>query len=241
MRIAAIGDIHAAADHLEAALAEARRIGFDQLIIMGDLWTYGPQPVRTLDLVREAIARDDAVLLGGNHDPLYVDGGSAAAAYFAALPDWIAESVVWTREQLAASEPAQLSQWQAEWTHGDLLMSHANPYAPGDWSYLSHPDQFERACEVMAERGFVWGVFGHTHRAGQHRGTSGSTAVTIGSIGQPRGDVAAGQWAMLKHTRQGLAVDHHSVALDWSAHCRMIDATTLSTATKQRLKGFYRR
>ena len=57
MRIAVLTDIHASSDPLQLALTAARREGFDRMLILGDLLTYGVQPLETLELVQGATAR----------------------------------------------------------------------------------------------------------------------------------------------------------------------------------------
>jgi predicted phosphodiesterase len=240
MKIAVIGDIHSAATHFEAALASARRQGFDQLILSGDLWTYGPEPRRTFDLAADAVARDGAVLLLGNHDQMYLAANGGAPAYFEGLPDWIRESVEWSRRELDGYDIDQLAPWRADWQAGELLISHANPYAAGDWSYLSRPEQMEAACTVLTERSFRWGVFGHTHRFRQHSSENGASVITVGSLGQPRDrDDLSSQWAMLDFDGEMLLVEPRHVEIGWDDHCRAIDDTSLTSATKQRLKEFY--
>lgn len=239
VRIAFLGDVHGAACHFGAALASARQRGFDVLVIAGDLWTYGPEPRRTFDLAVEAVARDKAVLLLGNHDPMYL-APDTVHDYVDRLPDWIRESVEWTRGELEHCDLATLGEWRDEWTYGELLLSHANPFGSRDWTYLSRPDQMEIACDTLAARGFRWGVFGHSHRAKRHLGKSGSLVVTVGSLGQPR-DTSdyASQWAMIDVHDDGLLVDKQQVDLPWEAHCRAIDVLPLAAATRHRLKEFY--
>ena len=144
MRIAALTDIHASSDPLQLALTAARREGFDAMLIMGDLLTYGVQPLETLELVHGAAARDGAILVAGNHDQLY-RGTSDAAAYRAGLPDWLRESVDWT----AAHIPAQAMErfdWQESWTHESLFAAHANPFPFGDWRYIRSKEEAEEAA-----------------------------------------------------------------------------------------------
>ena len=64
MRIAALTDIHAVSSTLEQALSAARREGFDVLLLMGDLLTYGVAPLETVALVQDAVARDGASTSG---------------------------------------------------------------------------------------------------------------------------------------------------------------------------------
>ena len=55
MRFVALGDIPGNAPALRSALAEARRRGFDRLVIWGDLMTYGPETDELLDLYKQQL------------------------------------------------------------------------------------------------------------------------------------------------------------------------------------------
>lgn len=63
-RIACFGGIYSNYLALEAALADARRRGVDEVYFLGDAGAFGPHPDRALDLLREA----DVTCLRGNYD-----------------------------------------------------------------------------------------------------------------------------------------------------------------------------
>lgn len=233
MKIAVLSDIHSAAAPFEAALAAARGQGFDQLVILGDLLTYGPQPERCLALASEALARDNAVLILGNHDSLYLAGGS----YGRPLPEWIQESVEWTRERIGAGALDPFP-WTEEWTAGSTLLSHANPFGSGDWSYLRSGEDHERAASCLAERGFSAGIFGHVHRIAEHHGAA--AVFTVGSLGQPRNrDDKRPSWASVELDSGEPVVTHHLLEIDWQEHCRALHATNMTSSTIEQLCRFY--
>ena len=91
MKLAILSDIHSAAEAYEAALRAAREEGFDLLLILGDLLTYGPHPERTLDLTANAVSQDGARLVNGNHDQMYRETDATSKPYGAGLPEWIRE------------------------------------------------------------------------------------------------------------------------------------------------------
>ncbi len=240
MKIAVLSDIHGAAEAYEAALDDARNEGFDRLLVLGDLLTYGADPRRTLDLTNDAVARDGAVLILGNHDQLYLDLAQGLTDYHGRLPDWIKESVDWTRAHMPGAECLSGLPWHKEWSIGSLLAAHANPFPYGDWRYLATPEQMHVACSTLGLRGFKWGLFGHTHRFRHHAGKR-AEAFTIGSVGQPRDrSTASGQWAMVDTSQDRISVEPRGLASDWTDHIRNIRATSMSEATKDRLCEFYR-
>ena len=239
MRIAVISDIHAAHAPFEEALKAARATGFDQLILLGDMFTYGVNPVECADLAFNAIANDNALLIGGNHDQLYIDLEQQQRAYYDALPDWIRESVEWTWDAIGNRWPATLPCIN-EWSVGGLFMAHANPFGYGDWTYLSNAANLDKAADVCAKAGYQYGVFGHLHRTMNHT-TAASHIHVIGSIGQPRSrDDPNPHWAMLELTDTELLVTRHDVTFDAEAHCANIQTlSAISDATKNKLCGFF--
>lgn len=239
MRIAILSDVHAVAETYHAALLAARAEGFDHLVVLGDLLTYGVEPSRTIDLTLQAVSRDRAILILGNHDQIYLDRGTGDNSYVDALPDWIRECIDWTCEQTNEAFALNEFEWNKEWVVGPLLIAHANPYAYGDWRYLATPDQMASACAVLADRHLRWGLFGHTHRFRRFE-QDDISVVTVGSLGQPRDrDDGSAQWAMVHLSPDRIEIDQRRIPINRDAHRQAILATTLSQPTKQRLCGFF--
>ncbi|HEX7873801.1 MAG TPA: metallophosphoesterase [Sphingobium sp.] len=236
MKIAALTDIHAVSTTLEQALGDARREGFDVLLLMGDLLTYGVAPRETLALVEEAVARDGAILLAGNHDEMY--RGSGAREYLQRLPGWLRETAEWTAAQLPDGAMDGFD-WQTHWSAGPLFMAHANPYAFGDWRYINSAEDAEEAAVALAARGFAYGAFGHSHRPRRFDCAAG-TIFTLGSLGQPRDDGNRHmQWTMIEIAKTQVRVSPRLLPFDSDAHKRAIRASSLSRPTQDRLCGFF--
>jgi predicted phosphodiesterase len=238
MRIAFISDIHAAADPLRTALAAARNTGFDHLILLGDLLTYGVQPHETLELVQQAIDLDRAVLVRGNHDQVYLDREQGRVSYELTMPGWIRESVDWTCRRFACNHPLSRLAWQDEWETDGLLAAHANPFLPGDWSYLRLPEDMGRALGALNERGYRAGIFGHTHRFRSYGADEGSV-ITVASVGQPRDSPRRSEWTLVEWKNGDVLAERHCVPVDWEALIRAVRATELSNDAKNRICRMY--
>lgn len=244
MRIAAFTDIHSAGTCLADALREARAEGFDTLLILGDLLTYGPEPAETLDLVAEAIARDNAILITGNHDAIYLDmagadvDAGAGASYRLALPDWLRETIDWTAARIP-SGVMQRFDWRQSWSHGSLFAAHANPGAFGDWGYITDDASADVAAAALAARGYRHGIFGHTHRARRFE-RGGQSLFTLGALGQPRDDAdRRPRWTMIELGEDRIELHPRPLPFDRDAHLAAIRATSMSAATQDRLCGFF--
>lgn len=239
MKIAVMGDIHSAAKPFRQALQAARTAGCDQIIILGDLLTYGPEPREVLDLAADACAKDGAILLCGNHDQLYIDLQQNEAASMVSLPDWIRESAEWTLARIEDLDMKSSLPWRDEWIEGEVLFSHANPFGRGNWTYLREPADFRTALSVLAERGLRHGIFGHTHRCRRHE-LDGRSAATIGAIGQPRDENSRrGAWTSLTMQEDQISLDEREICRDWSWYVEAILKTNLSDETKSRICGFF--
>lgn len=265
-RVAIISDVHANAGAFGAALSIARARGFDQLLILGDLLTYGCAPREILDLTHEAVRQDGAILIKGNHDQLYMDLVSGDKAYYEGLPQWLRETVDWTYGEIGATDIARDFNWRTRYVTGDMFYAHANPFPYGDWTYLNGSESVVSAARTLRLRGKAAGVFGHTHRERVFEwgpGTQGEllrreadangiidigiaqepdrqVIITVGSAGQPRDRAKVSSMLFLTRTRGMLHLESVALAYDVEAHCRAILKSDLSWKTKEKLLGYIR-
>lgn len=258
MRVAVLGDVHANARALQAALNIADQGGYDQLILLGDLLTYGVDVVATLELVSDRLLDGRTVLLRGNHDALYRDLLDGDSTYHDQLPMWIRESVDWTLERLPLDIWSRLS-FKDDFEIQQILFSHANPFGAEKWQYLNTEAEHACAAEALLARGLHVGVFGHTHRAKWYRhfeshggfesnqcGYLDYPAVHVlnaGSVGQPR-DRANPVAAVLWITIPDEPISTPSFQLErliWNVveHMQGLAASGLSAGTVAQLSEFF--
>jgi len=246
--IAVLSDIHANARALRAAFSavESRDVG--QVIILGDLFTYGCDPIEVCDLID---SRPALTLVAGNHDLLY---GAGNDLQYRTMPAYIRESVDWTREQLGSR---RIETPMAECVFADdMLFAHANPFPFGDWTYMTTDESLIRAAEALSDLGVGIGVFGHTHRRrlaiiedGRARTLTGkrvtldvdarrpAVIANSGSVGQPRGE---GSFILFLHrAASSLELEWMEVLYDQAAHVDSILKSTMTAATREALAGFF--
>lgn len=257
-RIAVLADVHANAGAYRQALERARTRGFDVLVILGDLFTYGCEPLQVLELTLEAVARDGAKIVKGNHDQIYLDLQSGACAYYERLPGWIKESVDWTLTTLARVSLAGDLPWQERIELDDALFAHAGPHPYGDWSYVDRPEQVMTAARELRDAHLRLGVFGHSHRRFtatlQEDRLSRSTddlvlrrdetfpdAVVInpGSVGQPRDREKSASFVLLSLDAMDFRAAFEYVSYDRNGHLDTIRRSSISEATQRRLQEYY--
>jgi predicted phosphodiesterase len=245
MRILVLSDLHANATALNAALAAAQG-RWEQIVCLGDVVGYGPDPNEVTSKIRELGAQT----IRGNHDK--------AATGLMLTDDFnpVAKAAVdWTRSQLS---PDNLK-WLTDLPHGPLEVSGialVHGALQDEDEYVFTPEQ---ALEGLLDSAAVVTFFGHTHHQGgfsysnagnqlemlnlRPRFSESFTALRLsedsryllnpGSIGQPRdGDSRAGfAIADLEHS----VVEFWRVPYDIAAVQTRMRAARLPEALVQRL------
>ncbi len=199
MKIAVISDIHSNLEALTAVLDDIRGQGIDNVICLGDVVGYGPNPRECIDLVMKC-----KVCLLGNHDQgaLFDPEGFNTGAE---------RAIFWTRAQLedpGGDSAAAARRWDflgelpRTYVEGPFLFVHGSPRNPLN-EYVFPEDIYNRRkmekifalIEYHAFQGHthVPGVFtedlrffspeeiGHEYALGEQK-----TMINVGSVGQPR-------------------------------------------------------
>ncbi|HEY3325483.1 MAG TPA: metallophosphoesterase family protein [Planctomycetota bacterium] len=234
MRRAIISDIHANLVALEAALADCESQKVDDIVCLGDVCGYGPEPEQCVDTVRQRCTWT----LAGNHDTALFMSVAVGFNRFAR------EAVEWQRSVLLPrwySLPGTRNRWQ--WL-GNLtprriedlvLYVHASPRDPlmeyveeGDFADMGFGST-QKAQELF--QAVEWLCFcGHTHRPGIVASDfvwfkpsdfpemtcalkpGVKTIVNIGSVGQPRDGNPLGCYAI--YDTEKLTITYRRVAYD---------------------------
>lgn len=200
---AIISDIHGNLEALTTVLADIDSRGIEDIVCLGDVLGYGPDPRECLDLVME---RCSACLIG-NHDhavlfePSNFNPAAEQAAY-------------WTRRQLETEPDKERRDRRWEFLGSlpvrrkkrDVLFVHASPRRPIN-EYIFPEDVFTNPQKVIAnfERLDAHLCFvGHTHQPGvflddpyfdpphelpdspYYEVDDERAIINVGSVGQPR-------------------------------------------------------
>ncbi len=198
---AIISDIHSNLEAFNVVLEDIERRGIADIICLGDVIGYGPNPKDCLDL-----ANDFRLCLLGNHEEavlfeVHAQGFNPRAT----------EAVRWTARQfdmLGADKQANAKRWDLmggmprTYSGNGILLVHGSPSDPTrEYIYTTdvrNPNKMERIFLQIEHLCFV----GHTHVPGVwtedmtyrcpgeldfvYRITPGKTIVNVGSVGQPR-------------------------------------------------------
>jgi diadenosine tetraphosphatase ApaH/serine/threonine PP2A family protein phosphatase len=225
---AIISDIHSNVEALQAVLADVEEREIKEVICLGDIVGYGPNPKECLDLVRERCR----VTLMGNHDhallfePTNFNLPAERACY-------------WTR-QVLEDEPNKdlrnlrwkfLGDLPVRYKDRDVLFFHASPRRPMN-EYIFPEDVFTNPQKVMAnfDRLDARVCFvGHTHQPGvfvddpyfdpphelpdspYFEVEEERVIVNVGSVGQPRDRDQRASYVIVHRSPQALSSSAENV------------------------------
>jgi predicted phosphodiesterase len=226
-RRALISDIHANLEALEAVLAHIERQGIREIVCLGDIIGYGPDPVACLDLVME---KCDLTILG-NHDQATIfdpEGFNPVAL----------KAIFWTRDQLdkgfGGSDKIDnrwdfIGELPRRHDEGEFLFVHGSPRDPTN-EYVFPEHVYERSrMDTLMRRFDKYCFQGHTHIPGVftesgHFFSPDSIEYTmrlgdeklmfnVGSVGQPRDEDPRACYVELNAAER--SVRYHRVEYDF--------------------------
>jgi len=207
MLIAILTDIHGNREAFDACKAEAKRLGAQKFVYLGDLVGYGADPAYIVDCVAEDASRG-AICVMGNHDLAAVSGPNPY------MNDDARAAIEWTARRLDKAQRSFLSSMPYTATANtedgeDLLFVHAEASAPERFIYVTGIETADRS--LSAVRAHVT-FCGHVHRPQLYHAAAGKPPAffaptsnlptplarsrrwlaVLGSVGQPRdGNVQA--------------------------------------------------
>jgi predicted phosphodiesterase len=198
VRRAILSDIHGNLEALQSVLADIKQQECEQIVCLGDIIGYGPDPQACLDIV----AGFDACILG-NHDlaALFDPEGFSNAAE---------QAILWTRHQMESGDTPEncfrrlefLAHLPRTRREGPVMFVHGSVRNPIN-EYVFPEDVYnrrkmEKLFSMIQRTCFQ----GHTHVPGvftsemkflrpdeisyRHRLTDDKVMVNVGSVGQPR-------------------------------------------------------
>lgn len=204
-RYAIISDLHSNTEALTAVLDDIKSRGIQDIICLGDVVGYGPEPKPCVDMVMD----NCRVCLLGNHDEAVLKGAQNFNA-------WAREAIDWTREVLQDTSGEDADSNRRRWAYieqmplkfqtNGLYFVHGSPRQP-TIEYILREDIYNGAYEKFDQ---IFATFekclfvGHSHTpciinedleyltpkdCDEHfvyTRDKKKVIVNVGSVGQPR-------------------------------------------------------
>jgi protein phosphatase len=190
MKIAIISDLHANIEALKSFPEE-----FDELWVLGDLVSYGPNPAEVVDEVRKRAA----LVVRGNHDHAAGTGEDPRCSQ--AFRAMAMATLAFTSETLELEQKTYLANLPltAERTVDGVrfFLCHA---APSDPLFTYCRQDSRRWREEVANLGADIILVGHTHLPFELE-VGGRLVVNPGSLGQPKNGLTRACYAVWQNGR----------------------------------------
>lgn len=203
---AILSDIHGNLEALDAVLADIRSRGIEEIVCLGDVIGYGPNPCECLEI---AAAEAKPLIMGNHEEAVLLDDATA-------FNSRARRAVDWTRDQLLGEDAVEedverhremLSRFQTEVDIEGVKYYHGSPRNPTK-EYITPRDvKNRRKMKAIFEALESVCFIGHTHIPGVFTEEGHSTPaelfgvymltdekalINVGSVGQPRdGDTRA--------------------------------------------------
>lgn len=212
MKLAVISDIHGNLFALEKVLEDIEHEKCDNIICLGDLAMAGPEPDKTVELVKQM----DWDVVQGNTDKMIVEFNEDM---FNALKGQIpimanalrndAEVISDENKEYLKNLPENL---EININNTPILLVHGSPRRNNEDISPDLPlDKVEEMVEGTDARLILCG---HTHLPCGYQTNSGKTVVNVGSVGRPFTEKPLSCYAIVTFDEIGFGVEHKFVEYD---------------------------
>lgn len=183
MKIAFVSDIHGNATALEAVLADIEKKKADKIVVMGDISYRGPEPKKSLDLVRNL----NTAVIKGNADE-WLHRGIKDGEVPDQVLDTMREEREWAVGQLSDEDMEYLRNLPSEVTVDltDKIKAHCFHATPESLFEVVKPTESDKVLEekLMQNQEADIYLYGHIHLP-YVRYINGKCVANLGSVGLP--------------------------------------------------------
>lgn len=211
MKIAFISDIHGNAVALDAVLTDIKKKGVNQIYVLGDICYRGPEPKRSLDLVRSLHTE----VIKGNADEWVVRGVREGEVPDKALElmnrerDWTVAHIEPSDIEYLRNLPTSLG---LNIDGVEIAAYHATPESLFE-IVLPHAEDEKMEETMMKPAGSKIYVYAHIHRP-YIRFIKGKVIMNIGSVGLPFDGLTKASYGLVEIEKGNLRTSIERVSFD---------------------------
>ncbi len=205
MKLAFISDIHGNAIALDAVLEDIQNKGVEETIVLGDIAYRGPEPKRSIELVR----KHSTQIIKGNADEWVVRGVKKGEVPDKAL-SLMQKEADWTKNQLSEEDINFLNDLDTELIikagNKKIHAFHATPNSLFDVVKPNDSNEKLLAELTQKEKADVY-LYGHIHQA-YSRVIIGKRIINLGSVGLPFDGIPEASYVLVEVNNNSLQTSH---------------------------------
>jgi len=262
-RFAVVSDIHGNIYALKALVHYIRQHDIANVLILGDVLTYGCDPNAVIELLKELQSERRCIFIKGNHDQFYFDLARGEDPFSYKMPEFVKESVRWTYSNCRYDLWKEF-EWVESHYESGCFFAHANPFEYGNWRYINNADDHCLAAKKLSALDYKIAFFGHTHRQkigicsyenneiseevgfidnkekqfAVDLNVNNITICNTGSVGQPRGGKPS--FIVVNVCGALVNMDIIDLSFDICPHLEQINQSDMSLATRNKLISYFR-
>lgn len=215
IKTAVISDIHGNMQALEAVLKDIEAEKCDKIFCLGDLAMAGPEPIRTIEKIKEIYEKGNFELIQGNTDEMIADYSPAVidkVKSFPVMAKALENDVKIIPDNLKEFLRNLPKQEQLEIEGVKILLVHGSPRKNDE---NISPDLPIEKIEEMLEGVSADLIFcGHTHIPCGYQTSKRQTVVNDGSVGRPFTPSPQACYAVVNFNSGDFDVKHKFVDYD---------------------------
>lgn len=186
MKIALISDIHGNMQALEAVLNDIEKEKCDKIYCLGDLAMAGPEPVKTIEVIKKLYDAGKLDLIQGNTDLMianYSQWGDTVKEKFPIMGNALEDDVKQISNDIKIFLKNLPEQKELTIEGENVLLVHGSP-RKNDENIM--PDLLIKDVEEIISGTKASVIFcGHTHIPCGYQTETNQTVVNVGSVGRP--------------------------------------------------------
>ena len=212
MKLAVISDIHGNLFALEKVLEDIEHEKCDNIICLGDLAMAGPEPDKTVELVKQM----NWDVVQGNTDKMIVEFNEEMFNTLKGQIPIMANALRNDAEVISEENKAYLKNLpenlEITINNTPILLVHGSPRRNNE--DISPDLPLEKVEEMVEGTDSRLILCGHTHLPCGYQTNSGKTVVNVGSVGRPFTEKPVSCYAIVTFDEIGFGVEHKFVEYD---------------------------
>ncbi len=234
MKIAVISDIHGNVQALSAVLEDIKKENCEKIFCLGDIAMAGPEPAKTIDIIRDLNNTLDFTIIQGNTDEMIANCDNQMLHVLAQANPIMANAL----ESDAATIPDEQKDYLRNLPPSKnvgveglkILLVHGSPRKNNENIFPNM--KLEEIEEIIESTDADIILCGHTHVPCGYQTNTKQTVINVGSVGRPFSETPKACYAIININKGQFEVKHNLVDYDVHTASELLNKRNFKGADK---------